>query len=239
MISYFHNKTCLIVSKHQKEIVIAPILKAKLGMICVSNSTIDTDALGTFTGDIERVKSPYETVKEKCLLAMNQPKIDFIIANEGSFGLHPFIPLITADEEFICLYDVHENEFITEKMLFYETNFSSVKITNLVELDTVLLNLKFPSHGIILRSTGVIIKDLFDLSIIRSSINKILIQEGYCFIDTDMRAMHNPTRMKCIEQLTNRLAKTLLSSCDECGWHIAPTGAEEHHRQVHPAPTAS
>jgi hypothetical protein len=219
MTSYFKNKTCLIVSKHQKEIVIAPILNAKLGMKCVSNATIDTDALGTFTGEIERDKSPYDTVKDKCLLGQDLPGVDFIVANEGSFGAHPFIPFITADEEFICLYDVHENEFIVEKMLFYETNFSTVKITNVAELDDVLMKLNFPSHGVILRTENLIIKDLFDLDEIRKCVVEMLFQQGDCNIDTDMRAMHNPTRMKCIEQLTMKFTNTLASTCNQCGWH--------------------
>lgn len=219
MTSYFQNKTCLIVSKHQKEVVIAPVLEKTLGMICITDSTIDTDILGMFTGEIERTKSSYETVKEKCLLAIKHLNIDFIIANEGSFGPHPFIPFVTADEEFICLYDVHEKEFVVEKMLFYETNFSTLTINDLVELDEVLLKLKFPSHGIILRSSKRLFKDLQNLSEIRSKVNSLLIEDGYCTIDTDMRAMYNPTRMKCIEQLTIRLSNTLLSTCNQCGWH--------------------
>lgn len=219
MTSYFKNKTCLIVSKHQKEVVIAPILNAKLGIICISNATIDTDALGTFTGEIERVKSPYDTVKDKCLLGQDLPGVDFIVANEGSFGAHPFIPFITADEEFICLYDVYEKEFVVEKMLFYETNFSTVKITNVAELDDVLMKLNFPSHGVILRTENLIIKDLFDLDEIRKCVVEMLFLQGYCNIDTDMRAMHNPTRMKCIEQLTMKFTNTLTSTCNQCGWY--------------------
>lgn len=217
MLSYFFNKRCFIVSKHQKEEVIAPLFETRLGMQCIANTTIDTDCLGTFTGEIERLNDPLTTVKEKCLLASALPNIDFIVANEGSFGPHPLIPFLTAGEEYICLYDKCRDKFTIEKMLFHETNFSSQTIKEMDQLSSVLSKLKFPSHGVILSANEQIVKNINDPFQLRQSVNSMLHQHGRCTIETDMRAMRNPTRMQCIGKLTNKLVDTLLSTCNQCG----------------------
>jgi hypothetical protein len=217
MTHYFQDKSCLIVTNHHKELVIAPILEEMLGLKCVYSQIFDTDSLGTFTGEIERIKNPVNTVKDKCMLGIQLPDVDFIVANEGSFGPHPLIPFIKADEEFIAFYDKKENDFVVEKMLFYETNFSTETITEIDQLDTALTKLNFPTHGIIIKAEREIIKDIKDLALIRNKIKELLNIYGQCIIDTDMRAMNNPTRMRCISQLTLKLANTLLSICNQCG----------------------
>lgn len=219
MMPYFQDKTCLIVTKHQKELVIAPILKAELGLNCVLNEAIDTDSLGTFTGEIERLKDPLSTVKDKCMLGMHLSNIDFILANEGSFGPHPFIPFVKAGEEYMAMYDIAEQAFIVEKMLFFDTNFASETIKSMGQLDTVLTKLKFPTHGVILRSTSGILKNIQSLDLIRNHVAALIKTDGQCQIETDMRAMYNPTRMQSIGQLTYKLVDTISSLCEACGWH--------------------
>lgn len=219
MTNYFQNKTCIIVTKHQKERVIAPILEDMLGLKFIHGHRFDTDSLGTFSGEIERMKDPLSTVKDKCLLGAHVPNADFVIANEGSFGPHPLIPFVKADEEYLCIYDKNENDFVVEKMIFFETNFLKEKISDLIQLDAVLGKLKYPSHGIMIRSEKEIIKDVQDPDLIRSHVQAMLYEYGQCTIETDMRAMYNPTRMQCIGQLTKKLASALLNKCDSCGWH--------------------
>jgi hypothetical protein len=219
MLEYFLNKSCLIVTKHNKEKVIAPILKERLGLKCIAVDSIDTDILGTFTGEIERTDSPLTAVKKKCLLGDSIQYVDFIIANEGSFGPHPFIPFLRADEEYMCLYDKHEKEFIVEKKIFLETNFSSEVVTSIDQIDSILEKFKFPSHGIIIKSNNQLLKDLDSNIIIKKYASDFLKTNGHCEIDTDMRAMKNPTRMDCIAQLTKKLVDSILSTCEQCNWH--------------------
>lgn len=219
MLEYFLNKSCLIVTKHHKEKVIAPILNDRLGLKCIAVESIDTDILGTFSGEIERTESPLTTVKKKCLLGDSIQDVDFIIANEGSFGPHPFIPFLKADEEYMCLYDKNEKEFIVEKKIFLETNFSTEIINSMDHIDPILEKFKFPSHGVLIMSKNNLIKDVESEKIIKRHVCEILEKEGQCEINTDMRAMKNPTRMDCISQLTNKLVDSILSTCEHCNWH--------------------
>lgn len=50
----FAGRKLLIATKHEKEKVIAPILARELGVKCFVVSNLDTDELGTFTGEIDR-----------------------------------------------------------------------------------------------------------------------------------------------------------------------------------------
>ena len=50
----FEGRKLLIATKHKKEIVIAPILEKELGVTCFVAPDLDTDELGTFTGEVER-----------------------------------------------------------------------------------------------------------------------------------------------------------------------------------------
>ena len=116
-------------------------------------------------------------------------------------------------------YDKKENDFVVEKMIFFETNFLKETISDLIQLDAILEKLKYPSHGIIIRVESQIIKDIQDPALIKSYVEALLKDHGQCSIETDMRAMYNPTRMQCISQLTKKLGSTLLTECDHCGWY--------------------
>ena len=85
--------------------MIAPILEKELGVNCFVDETFDTDALGTFTGEVERELDPISTAREKCLRAMKINNCDLGIASEGSFGPHPSMFFVNADDEFLIFID--------------------------------------------------------------------------------------------------------------------------------------
>ncbi len=120
----FLNRKLLIATKHQKESVIAPILEKELGVICFVDETFDTDTLGTFTGEIERELDPISTAREKCLRAMKVNNCNLGIASEGSFGPHPSIFFVTADDEFLIFIDKLNNIEVVVRELSTSTNFN-------------------------------------------------------------------------------------------------------------------
>jgi hypothetical protein len=101
----FNDRRLLIATKHKKERVIAPLLEKNLGVICFTNDSFDTDALGTFSGEVERELDPITTVRKKCLLAMEASDCDLGVASEGSFGAHPSIFFASANDEFLIFID--------------------------------------------------------------------------------------------------------------------------------------
>jgi len=216
----FKGRNLLIATKHEKEKVIAPILEKELGVKCFISPDLDTDKLGTFTGEIERKNDPITTAREKCLMAMDLTDCDLAVASEGSFGSHPTIFFAPADDEFLLFIDKKNNLEIIARELSTETNFNGAEIKTKEELEEFTKNVKFPSHGLILKKDkddlSEIVKGITSVKKLNSAFNHFISIYGKAFLETDMRAMHNPTRMKVIEKATIKLANKINSLCPCC-----------------------
>ena len=63
---FFSGRRLLIVTKHEKEAIIAPLLEEALGVTCFVTKEFDTDSLGTFSGEIARKDDALTTLRKKC-----------------------------------------------------------------------------------------------------------------------------------------------------------------------------
>ena len=216
----FEGRNLIIATKHKKENVIAPIVEKELHVKCFVAKDIDTDTLGTFTGEIERKDDPVTSARNKCFMAMELTNCDLAIASEGSFGPHPAIYFIPADDEILILIDKKNDLEIIVRELSSETNFNGSEIKTVEELLEFAANSGFPSHGLILRKSK---KDYID--IVKGITNEaqlikvfygLIDKFGTAYIETDMRAMFNPTRMKVIENAVKKLSKKVNTPCPVC-----------------------
>ncbi|MCY7408837.1 MAG: hypothetical protein LH473_01060 [Chitinophagales bacterium] len=216
----FQNRKVLIATKHQKEKVIAPLFEKSFDVRCFTPEIFDTDTLGTFTGEIERKHDPITTLKNKCLQAMEVSNYDLGIASEGSFGSHPSIPFIYANDEFLIFIDKKNNLEIIERELSTKTNFNGAEIKTDKELIDFATSINFPSHALILRKAKddniEIIKGITDWSVLKESFQQLMEKHGSAYAETDMRAMFNPTRMQVIESAAIKLVKKIKSLCPNC-----------------------
>ena len=216
----FKGRNLLIATKHEKEKVIAPILEKELGVKCFLTSELDTDELGTFTGEVERKEDAIATARKKCLMAMELANCDLAIASEGSFGSHPTIFFAHADEEFLLFLDKKNNLEISARELSLETNFNGLEIKTEKELQEFAADANFPSHGLILRKSkadlGDIVKGITTEEQLNQAFTALILQYGTAYVETDMRAMYNPTRMKVIEKATVKLMEKIKSLCPKC-----------------------
>jgi len=216
----FQGRKLLIVTKHKKENVIAPIFEKGLGVRCFVSDKFDTDTLGTFSGEIDRKDGALATLRNKCLLAMEANDCDLAIASEGSFGMHPTIFIAHADDEFLIFIDKKNELEIIARELSLNTNFNGCDIKNEVELLEFAANANFPSHGLILKPSeknfSKIVKGITDEKILKESFHEMMKEFGNVYTETDMRALYNPTRMSVIETATLKLMKTVHSLCPMC-----------------------
>ncbi len=216
----FKGRTLLIVTKHKKEKVMAPILEKELGVICITTENFNTDDFGTFSGEIERKYDPITTVRNKCLKAMQLFNCDLAVASEGSFGQHPEIFFAPSDDELLIFIDKKNNIEILARELSTNTNFKGSEIDSEIDLIKFANDAKFPSHALILRKSKVSNVDVFKgitTTLKLKKYFKILMDKyGNVYIETDMRAMYNPTRMKVIESTTKKLLKKIKSQCPSC-----------------------
>lgn len=216
----FKGRKLIIATKHGKEKVIAPIFEKELGVICFVDLNFDTDQHGTFSGEVERREDPVTTARDKCLIAMELNNCDLAIASEGSFGQHPTIFFIPADEEILIFIDKKNGFEIIARELSSETNFNGSEIQTEKNLLEFAAKSNFPSHGLILKKSknefGDIVKGITNEDQLIKDFYSLIDKFGTAYIETDMRAMYNPTRMKIIASATKKLIKKINSLCPVC-----------------------
>lgn len=216
----FSGRKLLIVTQHGKERVIAPTMESQLGVICTHAKNFDTDQFGTFTGETERTLDPLSAAREKCIGGMTLNCCDLAVASEGSFFPHPNIPFVPLHEEVLIFIDTRNNLEISIKQHSIETNFGSTVATREEDLIDFAHQSKFPAHKLMLRKTkddfDEIFKGIGDWQTLLTTFSKLLKKYASVYVETDMRAMNNPTRMSVIQSATRKLVDKINSLCPSC-----------------------
>ncbi len=191
-------------------------------MRCFVPSDFDTDCFGTFSGEIKRMDDALSAARKKCTVAAERYGFDLVLASEGSFGPHPDFFFVHANEEILVLKDYKNDIEIVSKQLSLETNFNGTYCESKQELIDFATHAKFPSHGLILRcgpdSTNYLFKGIRSWDKLMAAFNFILREAQKLYAETDMRAMHNPMRLKVIEQAAIKLYDKIFSLCPACGY---------------------
>jgi hypothetical protein len=219
--SIFNKRKLVIATMHGKEKVLAPLLKTALGVEVIIAEELNTDQWGTFSGEINRTLDPIATAKLKCAKAAAITGATLAIASEGSFGPHPIIGFVAADEEILVLID-YENELeIKAKELSTETNFLGKQINSLEAAKAFAEQVLFPSHALIIRNAKdesvEIIKGINNWVSLEKNVSDFLLKYPQVYLETDMRAMHNPSRLKVIEKACLKLIDKIQQLCKNCG----------------------
>lgn len=216
----FSGRDLVIATKHQKEKVIAPILEKDLGVRCLIPADLDTDQLGTFSGEVDRIDDPITAARKKCQLAMEQTHATLAIASEGSFGPHPSLFFVSADEEFLLFMDRENDLEIIVREISTETNFNRKAISSKEELESFARQADFPTHGLIIRSDPDqchdLVKGIQDHAVLMNEFEQRISRNQTVYVETDMRAFCNPTRMKVIEKAAFKLIEKIKSVCPSC-----------------------
>ena len=215
----FEGRTLVIATKHHKERAIAPVLEEALGVRCVVADDLDTDRLGTFTGEVERTLDPLATAREKCRRAIRASGHDLAVASEGSFGPHPVMVFAPGDDELLMLVDRRNDLELVVREVSAETNFAAEEVATESALLDFAAKAQFPEHALILReardSPRNIHKGITDRARLLGIFHKRL--GGRAVVETDMRAMYNPMRMQVIAAATRKLVALAEAKCPACG----------------------
>lgn len=222
----FDNRVAALGTMHQKQKVIAPLFKKELGIAVTVPEDLDTDKFGTFTMDKKRTGSQKETAIIKAKAAMELLDLDMGIASEGSFGPHPAVPFGIANIELVVFID---------KKLDLEIFGGHIEIVSFAHnttahtVDEVLAfaqTINFPKHGIVIRRSdkdyrdmikGIVSKD----ELVQTSTG-LLSKYKSIWLETDLRAHVNQSRMKNIELATIDLIENIKRLCPNCqspGFH--------------------
>lgn len=151
---------------------------------------------------------------------MELSETDLAVASEGSFGPHPVIPFSPADDEIIILVDKKNRLEIAAREITTHTNFSGATVDNETALRVFAEQALFPSHGLILREgdkgNGYVKKGINTWDELIECFHTMLSKKMNVYVETDMRAMFNPTRMKAIGKACEKLIEKINSTCPNC-----------------------
>jgi hypothetical protein len=216
----FSGRKMLIATKHKKEEVIAPLFFEELGISSFVLDDLDTDLFGTFTGEIEREGGPLDALRKKVAKAMSIADVDLIIASEGSFGPHPTLFFLPAADEMLLFVDKKNNLEIVAREISTDTNFSSAEVNSEEELLAFAEKALFPSHALILsvphQQPPIFVKGITSQEQLLNTFYKLKTKNNSVNVQTDMRALYNPTRMKTIEKACYKLIQNIKSTCPRC-----------------------
>lgn len=222
----YFGRRAVLASMHGKEAALALPFMAELGIELSAAPGIDTDQLGTFSGEIERVGSMLDVAERKARLGMETVGCDLGLASEGSFGPHPQIPFLPAGRELLTFIDAGRGLRISEALIT-ETNYARTSARETSELQEFLTRIGFPSHAVVispqregraLTAGAPLFKGVREIGALTRAIRLCaqFSEHGQAFVETDMRAHMNPTRMRSLRPLAERLAQRLAQLCQHC-----------------------
>jgi len=217
----YFNRTASVLTKHGKERVLSAVLQPATGMEIKHTAAYDTDLLGTFTLETPRYGSQLDAVRKKAQIGMELLGTDLGLASEGAFSADPFTGMLAWNSELVILIDSKLQLEITG---FYsapaQNNHAYVKYWE--ELEKFAHTALFPSHLLVIKPTDQYhpqsIKNVGNIKQLKDAFEWAWAQslKGTVYVENDLRAFANPTRMENIRLATLDLANKLNSLCPAC-----------------------
>jgi ribosomal protein S27AE/DNA-directed RNA polymerase subunit RPC12/RpoP len=224
---WFTGRTAILATMHRKEEAIAPLLQSALELEVIVPREFNSDQFGTFTRDVKRPADQLATARLKALHALEQLGAalgaDLAIASEGSFGPHPLMPYVPLNRELVLLVDRRHGLEVAGYAATPDTNYSHKQVESIDAAMEFARSVGFPSHGLVVMPAAdssdpaKIHKGITQEAMLREIVAITLQRHGRAHLETDMRAMMNPTRMKAIALATQDLIRKLQQTCPQCG----------------------
>lgn len=217
----YRNQAVALLTRHGKESVIAPVLDVATGCRVVLVDGYDTDRLGTFTRDIPRAGTQLDAARTKARLGMQLSGMTVGLGSEGAFGRDPVTGLVPWNVEMVAWVDDRAGIEVVGTA-YGAANFAHLLTPDLAEARAFAAQWGFPGHGIVMRPAhrddARIHRDVASQTALDTDFMRLRAQaaNGLVFLETDLRAHANPTRMDMIRRGTVDLAARLGAYCPAC-----------------------
>lgn len=215
------GRRVVVATMHGKEAVLAPPLRAALGVEVFVATGLDTDCFGTFTGSVPRPGDALDAARRKVQAALELAGGSCAVASEGSFGPHPQVPFLVLAAELVLLVDRELGLEVMAEDVGTETNFAAVTVASLPAAMAFAQRIGFPEHQLVVAPVdepAAAARGLGDRAALAAALQPLLRAHGQAVVSTDMRADRNPTRMRAIARAAERLAARTATLCPGCGW---------------------
>jgi hypothetical protein len=220
----YAGRVAVLATMHAKHEAIAGPLAERLGLRVTVPADLDTDRLGTFTGEVPRAGTIEETAVAKARLGMAAAGVPLGLASEGSFGPHPAVPFVAAGIELLVLVDDERGIVLREQDLDERPCYHHAVAADADGLEDFLERAAFPGHALIVRPNEPrepgegIFKGIREHDALAAAVAEAARRsaDARAFVQNDMRAHMNPTRMASLERLAHRFAERAASLCPAC-----------------------
>lgn len=220
-IGVYAGQKVALLTQHGKEQVIAPVLEPGLGCVIEHVTGFDTDLLGTFTRETPRLGTQIEAARRKARKGMELSGLPVGMASEGSFGPDPFAGLFPWNVELLVWIDDNIGVELVG-MAQGAARSGHLLTSDWGEVEAFAVRENFPQHQLVLRPQSQedlrIYKGISDWDQLESCFDECLTQSsnGQAFVETDLRAFANPSRMQHVEQAAGDLLQRIQSCCPAC-----------------------
>ena len=218
---------------HAKDRAIAAPFRRVLGAEIVVADAVDTDTLGTFSGEIPRPAPLIETALKKAELAFGALDVDCALASEGSYGPIDRVPLVPAGLEIMAFVDRRRGFRLVETMTTHRTNWRLYRFrAGDPTVPAALKEIGFPRFGAFVMRNSDFHEAHKDLKTVEEAVAAVDREagrsaDGLALLISDMRAHRNPLRMQVLRVLGWKLAKRLEQLCPKCeAPGFGPIGAQ-------------
>lgn len=217
----FAGHASVLTTKHGKLDVIAPPLVST--GLSIDLAELDTDTLGTFSGDVPRPGPPLETAVRKARLGMEARGVELGLASEGSVGPHPAAPWIVVDRELVVLVDDRRGTVVAGRAASADIVGTSTTARPGDDVGRLLARADVPTHAVVvvpnLGPPSPAHKGLRHAAEVGAAVERCaaVSPDGLARIETDLRAHCCPSRRAVIRAAAVDLAGRLLAGCPRCG----------------------
>jgi hypothetical protein len=208
-------------TQHGKEQVLAPLFASELFATVEVIRGFDTDSLGTFTRDIPREGTQIEAARRKAEIAIERSGASLGLGSEGAFVPGPF-GLGSWNIEILAFIDRKREIEVVGRAGAVGRHLHATLRTR-EELADFAERAGFPAHGLVIRPNDErdprIRKGISQPAELEAAFDEAmrLSPSGAVFVESELRAHLNPTRMATIGAAGRDLAARLLAACPSCG----------------------
>lgn len=217
----YAGATFALLTQHGKERVFAPRLMEAFGAKLEVVSGFDTDRFGAFTREVPRAGTQLEAARAKARAAVELSRHPLGLGSEGAFV--PFAPgLGVAGVELVVLVDRERAlEIVGRAEGPGRHDFASVE--SAAQLVRFAVAAGFPQHGLTLRPDHAdhpfVQKGLTSWPSLTRAFQRAQAEatSGAVFVEHDLRAHQNPTRMALIASAVADCLARMQRLCPGCG----------------------
>jgi hypothetical protein len=218
---FFSNRIASVLTKHGKELALNEVLGPATGIKLKLTKAYDTDLLGSFTLETPRHGTQLDAARKKAQIGMALLGTDLGLANEGAFVADPYAGMLPWNNELVILIDQQQQLEITGFSGAPAQN-AHAYVSYWEELEKFTRTALFPSHQLVVKPTDEYhpksIKNIGDLKQLKDAYEwaSAHSSKGIVYVENDLRAFANPTRMENIRRATIDLANKMNSICPAC-----------------------